>query len=226
MLICNSKNSKFSNLTVGKDYEGTINGDFAEVTNDAGVVAKYHRKYFTETASAPAVRPVRERPAPPPAPAVRELSLTDIINRIHITSNIEEDNYIINIEYRSTDRNINDSEVAIYPMEISCGIAQFNGLNSVDSLANRICNTIEASVFERTSVSQSELFMSVIVTILREYKSRSDKPFLVLSPNNPGRASFTHFREFLRTNGVMTENKTNPSSNNPIAVWVVDLTLV
>lgn len=222
MLKCNSKNPKFSNLTVGKDYEGTINGDFAEVTNDAGVVAKYHRKYFTETASAPAVRPVRERPAP----AVREISLTDIINRIHITSNIEEDSYIINIEYRSTDRNINNSEVAIYPMEISCGIEQLDGLNSVDSLANRICNTIEASVFERTSVSQSELFMSVMVAILREYKSRSDKPFLVLSPNNPGRASFTHFREFLRTNGVMTENKTNPSSNNPIAVWVVDLTLV
>ena len=71
MLKCNSKNPKFKNITIGKDFEGTLDGDFAEVVNDSGVKTRYHKKYFSEVAPT-----LPFAPPPPPGEGTSTITST------------------------------------------------------------------------------------------------------------------------------------------------------
>lgn len=213
MLKCNSKNPKFKNLTIGKDYEGVIEGDFAEVVNDSGVKSRYHKKYFSAAAIVP------------PAPQITTLSLEDILREISVVISASSgDGSYRSISIRST-RTIS-ATVYLDVVSNTCGVIEIDGINSVDSLANDIITNIGRNPLEITSVTTNQLFDSLMMLILREIRNNADlqHPFYMLSTNNPDRNSFVNFnRRFALTNSSSkTTNRINPNSNNEIAVWIID----
>jgi len=221
MLKCNSKNPKFKNLTIGKDYEGTLDGDFAEVVNDSGVKTRYHKKYFSEVAPTLPFAP----PPPPARPVINNLSLVDILNRIHLSNDTEEpeDGTTIVIRYQS----IVEEPVYIDRVANSCGVLQFDGMNNIDRLTSIILNQITTSTTEITDVTESILFNAIITKVLRYIRVtlRYRHPFIMLTTNDPTRHMFDTFnaRFSAETSSTFTGARENPSSGNDIAVWVIDM---
>lgn len=206
MFKCNSKNPKFKNLTIGKDYEGeTSNDDFIEITNDAGVKSKYHKKYFSEVTEETEVSKTR-------------LSLNDILDRLNITFS-EED--LAHIVYNN---GIN-SYVCIESAQNTCGILELDGMNNIAYLTNSIIEDINTSTIETTSVTESELFNDIMIRVLDYISKEYSEPFYMLTTNSPDSSIFSVFtEEVTNTYGCFRSlPKENPNSGNDIAVWLIDI---
>lgn len=210
MLKCNSKNPKFKNLTIGKDYEGVIEGDFAEVLNDTGVKVRYNKKYFSDIAITP--------PAPR-RPVVANLSLDDIINDIDIDYDGGD---IITIETSY----LSEYSVNVFQANNSCGVLQFDGMNVVADFVRSILNYISNNNNMTTTVSDAQLFEALMRSILNVISDEFNRPFIMLTTNEPHRSMFELFNNRFNIGeslSVKTEIRNNPGGSSEIAVWVVDL---
>lgn len=216
MLKCNSKNPKFKNLTIGKDYEGVIEGDFAEVVNDSGVKSRYHKKYFSSVE------------LPPPPPRIRQLSLEQILSEIDISVGDFQNNgsdVYNTVEIDLPSRELG-SDVYIYVARNSCGVIEIEGMNNVSQFAREILEDISSTQLETTTVSLGVLFDAILMMILREIRSNPTMyyPFYMLTTNSPDRDCFAEFNtRFTSTSSSSkTTNRVNPNSNSEIAVWIID----
>jgi len=209
MLKCNSKNPKFKNLTIGKNYEGTLDGDFAEVVNDAGVKSKYHKKYFSEVTEETEV-------------SETILSLNDILDRLNITvSGEHEDERVIQVVYN----NRINSYVYVESAQNTCGILELDGMNNIADLTSSIIRDLNTSTIKTTSVTESELFNAIMIRVLDYISEEHSEPFYMLTTNSPDSSIFSVFTEKVtNTYGCFRSlPKENPNSGNDIAVWLIDI---
>jgi len=231
VLKCNSKNPKFKNLTIGKDYEGTLDGDFAEVVNDAGVKSKYHKKYFSEVTEETEVSETR-------------LSLNDILDRLNITVSGEEDERVIQVVYNSGAKvalstfphdlyKIN-SYVYVESAQNTCGILELDGMNNIADLTSSIIRDLNTSTIlgfrvytgqSSSDVTESELFNAIMIRVLDYISEEHSEPFYMLTTNSPDSSIFSVFTEKVtNTYGCFRSlPKENPNSGNDIAVWLIDI---
>lgn len=218
MITCNNKDPKFKNLTVGKQYEGTIDGDFVEITNDANVKARYNKKYFAVTETE---RPRRARPVPPPP----------VINYINLERFIEDH---VSLEFDDHYNNEGELEVVIYvgghriasgciqSTVASCGVGFFQGLNSlmnaIDALPEQF--TDNGEIYNIQDVNRERLFAEIIERIGQN--TPQPLAFLVLSTNSPDRDYLQNLNEHIRITSPV--DRINPNSGNMIGLWVLDCT--
>lgn len=212
MIKCINKDKKFSNLTVGKDYEGTVNGDFVEVTNDIGAKARYHKRYFEVETAVPTTR----RNAPRVRPVI-EVSMVEYIDQL-LEMNVEDG------EECSIECNIDHMVADIYVGRAinSCGVRYLDGLSAIMNLANSTVATFvhEGNNYRIRDLDRNQLFILILEAFIRT--GNFSCAFIILStamgPEN-GMLTLLSMQSYCTTSPI----RHNPNSGNDIAVWIVDM---
>lgn len=212
---CLSKDQKFKNLTVGKDYpDANVVGEFIELTNDAGVLSRYNKKYFEER--------TRQRPTPPPPPPVTTMTVRQFVDtlvlRQHEGDLIYTQGDLIYTHNRIT------AELHIHDSNISCGVHAISGMNNIRTFAHHLIQHILNSrdtlrISNLTDDSEAEIFCE----LMRRALSLVNITFILLSTNDAANPVFSVFDA---APGVIKSNVIeNPYSGRPIAVWIVQRNL-
>ena len=211
MIKCINKDKKFSNLTVGKDYDGTINGDFVELTNDIGAKARYHKKYFEVDTAVPTTR----RNAPRERPVI-EVSMTEYISQF-----LQMD---VDGEECSISNNINGTEADIFVgrSNNSCGVRYLDGLDDIMDLVGRIepIFEYEGTNYRIRDLDRAQMFILILEEFIRTGDFRC--AFIILTTvMRVDNLMLT----LLSTQPYCTTSpiRHNPNSGNDIAVWIVDM---
>lgn len=185
----NTKNYK---LTLNQEYDILEeDGNYVVLVNDAGKTVRYYKELFEELV---------------PAPARTE---QDCIGSITQTGNgiayidLNNDTISINIDGA---RNINTTN-------ISCGVHQIDGL---DSILERISNAVNTDDDDMIELTKS-LFRN---SILRLKRINTNTRFITLSTAFQER--FEDLYPVLdELSDSVTDWKVNPNSDNRIKVWVI-----
>jgi hypothetical protein len=206
---CLSKDQKFKNLTVGKDYpDANVVGEFIELTNDAGVLSRYNKKYFEER--------TRQRPSPPPPPPVTTMTVRQFVATLVLEQYEGED--LIYTHNRIT------AELHIHDSNISCGVYTISGMNDIRTFAHHLIQHILNSrdtlrISNLTDNSEAEIFCE----LMRRALSLVNITFILLSTNDAANPVFSVFDA---APGVIKSNVIeNSNSGRPIAVWIVQRNL-
>lgn len=190
MIKCTTKKEKFKNLTVGKDYDGTSSGDEYVLINDAGIRAKYAKKYFREV---------------PVEIALEDAVTTDISvtqNRITVTVGLGGNNSNLVLSFNQATN--------------SCGITEINGINSFKESILEMWNNRNRNIvgnledFFRAVINDLFVFLNTNIpamcyTMTDAISERHESLNNILSENEICELSLEGH---------------NPNSNNEIIFWV------
>lgn len=201
-------NAKDYKLTVGQAYDLVKEtSDYFYVVNDGGTTAKYVRELFQRgpgrVANAPAPQPAVARPVVPPPPprrtsrnviasmrgTVGSVTFNDINNRTVIFNNP--------FDYEST--------------EISCGVSQVSGLNTLLSRIDTSFNDEDDYLEEKKALLRIALTNFLI--------ERNGVAMYLLSTNLNGQEPEL-IAVMDEVAGVASEVKRNPNSGNNIKTWI------
>lgn len=108
--------SNFTNITLNQEYEVISSGkDMLKITNDIGIEADYHKKYFEE---------VKPKPK-------------TLIPRFEMTSRSGQ--YVLTMIYGlETAPTRQETILTLYVVSSSCGVISFYGINNLTAVLKRL----------------------------------------------------------------------------------------
>jgi hypothetical protein len=191
---CETLSPKFKNLTVKKQYDAEESDDNLIITNDAGIKAKYNKKYFSIV------------PVVPPS----------ILDSATIGVYVYLDNEEINVIVEHLGRGVAAINITMRTKRASnsCGIIEVNELSLLKGECDRVCPI---------SATSMELFKRIITQIvngLKEYHGA----FITFSTNVDTETLAYYNEVLLEhhcAGGAFVRRNTN--SGNMIALWVIPM---
>lgn len=195
MITCIEKPRKFKNLTLNKEYEGTEDGDNYILLNDAGIQAKYNKKYFR-------AMPVSE----------------NIADAISVQVNINEDEDGEAKEYAdiivTLGGNAFETSLGIYSSAISCGIDQLQGIAQMKRECRVFYNLINHERYVGSFADMFNLIWNAVIENLPVRTYIMSDRFLEEHEDI----------DLIITNSADVEWRgRNHNSGNDIIFWIIDV---
>lgn len=217
MFTCTRKKNSFKNLTVGKEYDGTEDGNSIIVVNDAGFRARYAKEYFRSNDNVPARRgrPPRvqeaARPAPPPPPPPFNL-----VTETGIVVDIDNNAAALTVRLTAPDT-ASTLSLSINGTNISCGARQISGINGLGEAIRSFMATAIRNNGRNDGNDVTALCTRIIDAIRQNVSGIA--AFLIMSDatdaNDPFQAALSAHPH------VNWSESNNPNSGNDIRLWVI-----
>jgi hypothetical protein len=220
MFTCTRKKDSFKNLTVGKEYDGTEDGESIIVVNDAGYRARYAKDYFRSTEQTtteaprrgrpPRVQEVVAAPAPPPPPPPFDIERESTVE-------VALDGPRMNISLRALDVT-NTTRLDYYGANISCGVRQISGMNAIGSNIDTFISMAIRGNGRCVSNDNGVFLANRIIEGIRA-AVRRESAFVLMS--DVVQDNDTLQRALNDHPAVNWSEAQNPNSGNVIRVWMI-----
>lgn len=135
---------EFKNLTLNKDYDATEDGEVYVVTNDAGLPARYAKKYFTTVVVQPRSTPIAE--------ALR----VDI-------EPFDDDETEITVELTIGRHRAVTVTLEVMNTNVSCGVEELSGISRLKTECTNLYDRLDHTLYTGT---KEDLFRAVITPMM------------------------------------------------------------
>lgn len=212
-MICRQNQSDSGNtfaLTIGQNYEIIDETrDFYIVENDNGSEQRYHKRYFEHATGRSRRRGGTRNTRTAPA--------TPVVQRVNIENlNGNNSNGIRVSVINGNNTTTQDLSLALQTTNISCGLQQASGINTVSTRVNQL---LDAATFEQRGELRDRIFNRLFSRIASNNRNTGG---LLLSTN-------TNANHFAMLDDALDElagesiEFPNPNSGNDIMTWVLNL---
>ena len=189
--ICTNKNSNFRNLTVNKQYDAEESEDNLIILNDAGIKAKYNKKYF-------------------------RIVPQSILDTAQITIRLDLENNNISIEVSHLGRGNAAIDMALNVERASnlCGVLEVDHIDLLKSECDRVSR-------ESGLNTSMELFKRIITEVIRQLKEQRGAFITFSTSVTADTLSYYDSVLLEKDFAGLAFIRRNTNSGNFIALWII-----
>jgi hypothetical protein len=195
MIRCINKPEKFKNLTLNKEYDATEDGDNYLLLNDAGLTAKYAKKYFVVAPLAPRVQTITEA------------------TNVSVGFNDDDEDIIEAVVTIGRHRPVTVS-LDIDSTSVSCGVEELSNISVIKRECTALYQRLDHTLHTGT---KEDLFAAIITPMINRLLDNIKGCYIMSDAIRDGEEGYNTILDNL---SATHWSGLNNNSGNNIILWV------